>query len=177
MRVLWVVFKSSLATCSVNTAFSSEQSLGLCADPSELTQWFIQPFSKGPHSWAYSQEGELVFQWISLSIWMLSGWNMAPAKGWPWLMNSFVLCHLEDQMLEAVKTFRAARKMISFICHRWWILWVFIPFTENHRLRKTFQLTLALFNCNRLATWYSNSFKSTQDALILPNAPLFAKTG
>lgn len=81
MRVLWVVIKSSLATCSVNSAFSSEQSLGLCAHPSKLTRRFIQLFSKGPHSWAYSQEGELVFQWISLSIWMASGWNTAPAEG------------------------------------------------------------------------------------------------
>lgn len=113
MRVLWVVIKSSLATCSVNSAFSSEQSLGLCADPSKLTRRFIQLFSKGPHSWAYSQEGELVFQWISLSIWMASGWNTAPAEGRPWVMNSFVFCHLQDQMLEAVKTLSTAREMIS----------------------------------------------------------------
>lgn len=118
MKVLWVVIKSSLATCSVNSAFSSEQSLGLCADPSKLTWRFIRLFSKGPHSWAYSQQGELVFQWISLSIWMWSGWNMAPAKGRPWVMNSFVFCHLEDQMLEAGKTFSIARKMISLGCHR-----------------------------------------------------------
>lgn len=148
MRVLWVVIKSSLATCSVNSSFSSEQSLGLCADPSKLTQRFIQLFSKGPHSWAYSQEGELVFQWISLSIWMLSGWNTAPAKGRPWVMNSFVFCHLEDQMLRAVKTFKAVRKMISFSCHRWWILWVSPPFTENHTRRTPFQAALTLFCCD-----------------------------
>lgn len=92
--------------------------LSLCADPSKLTRRFIQLFSKGPHSWAYSQEGELVFQWISLSIWMPSGWNTALAKGRPWVMNSFVLCHLKDQMLEAVKTFSAKRETISFGCHR-----------------------------------------------------------
>lgn len=112
MRVLWVVIKSSLATCSVNSAFSSEQSLGLCADPGKLTRRFIQLFSKGPHSWAYSQEGKLVFQWISLSIWMPSGWNTAPAEGRPWVMNSFVFCHLEDQMREAVETLSTAREMI-----------------------------------------------------------------
>lgn len=135
MRVLWVVIKSSLATCSVNSAFSSEQSLGLCADPSKLTQRFIQLFSKGPHSWAYSQEGELVCQWISLSIWMPSSWNTAPAKGRPWVMNSFVFCHLKDQMLEAAKTSCAAREAICYGCHRWWIVWVYPPVTENTHMQ------------------------------------------
>lgn len=50
---------------------------------------------------------------------MPSGWNTAPAKGRPWVMNSFVFCHLQDQMLEAVKTFGTAREMIYFCCHRW----------------------------------------------------------
>lgn len=128
MRVLWDVIKSSLASCSVNRAFSSEHSFGSCADPCKLTWRFIQLFSKGPRSWAYSQEGELVFQWISLSIWKQSGLNMALAKGRPWVMNSFVFSHLEDQMLEAVKTFTRAKETISFSCHRWWILWVYSPF-------------------------------------------------
>ena len=171
------MFESSLATCSVNSAFSSEQSHGLYADPSKLTQWFIQLFSKGPQSWAYSQEGELVFQWISLSIWMPSGWNTAPANRRPWVMNSFVLCHLEDQILDAVKTFRAVRRMISFISHRWWILWVYPPLTEIHTLRNPSQQALALFNCVRFVIRFYKSCKSTQDALILPNVPLFAKTG
>lgn len=42
----------------------------------------------------------------------------------PLVMNSFVLCHLEDQMLEAVKTFSAATDRISFDFHRWRITWV-----------------------------------------------------
>lgn len=105
MRVLWLVIKSSLATHSVNSAFSFEHSLGLCTGPSKLTQRFIQLFSKGLHSWAHSQEGELVFQWISLSIWMPSGWNMVPANGRPLLKNSFVFCYSEAQTLGAVNTF------------------------------------------------------------------------
>lgn len=99
MRVLWLVIKSSLATHSVNSAFSFEHSLGLCTGPSKLTQRFIQLFSKGLHSWAHSQEGELLFQWISLSIWMPSGWNMVPANGRLLLKNSFVFCHSEAQTL------------------------------------------------------------------------------
>ncbi len=43
---------------------------------------------------------------------------MGPAKGRSWVMNSFVFCHSEDQMLEAVKTFSTAREVISFGCHR-----------------------------------------------------------
>lgn len=164
MRVLWVVIKSSLATCSVNSAFSSEQSPGLCADPCKLTRRFIQLFSKGPHSWAYCQEGELVFQWILLSIWMPSGWNTAPARGGPWVMNFFVFCHLEDQMLEAVKTFSTAREMICFFCYRWWILWVYQSFTEHHPLRSPAQLPLVWVTCDWLAFWYYNSCKPTQDA-------------
>ncbi len=171
MRVLWVVIKSSLATCSVNSAFSSEQSLGLCADPSKLTRRFIQLFSKGPHSWAYSQEGKLVFQWISLSIWMRSGWNMAPAEGRPWVMNSFVFCHIEDQMLEAARVFSTAREMISFGCHRWWILWVYPPFSENHTLRTPVHLALGSVNCDWFAFRYYSSCESTQKALIQINVP------
>lgn len=161
MRVLWVVIKSSLATCSVNSSFSSEQSLGLCADPGKLTWRFIQLFSKGPHLRAYSQKGELVFQWISLSIWMQSGWDMVPATGRPWVMYSFVFCHLEDQTLEAVQTFRAARKTTSFSSHRWWILWVYPPFTED----LLFQQAPAYSKCESVIQHYI-SCKSTQDALI-----------
>lgn len=42
-------------------------SLSLCSDPSTLTRRFTLLLSEGPHSWAYSQEVESVFQWISLS--------------------------------------------------------------------------------------------------------------
>lgn len=96
MRVLWVVIRSSLAMWSVNSAVFSEQGLSLCADPSKLTRRFIKLFSKGPHSWAYSQGGELVFQWISLSIWIQSSWNMAPAKERPRVMNS--LCSVSSRI-------------------------------------------------------------------------------
>lgn len=117
MRVLWVVIKSSLATCSVNSTFSSGQSPGLCTDPGKLTCGFIQPFCKGLHSLAYSQEGQLLFQWIWLSIWMRSGWSTAPAMVRPWVMNFFVVCQLKDQVLEAVNTFSTLRAIISFCCH------------------------------------------------------------